>query len=246
MDVETRNAIRQGREAFDRCEYGPALVQFRRVLDANPQFADVQHMAGLSLSFLGQPEEALAAFDRALALNDGYVEAHLHRAITLSELSRYEDAAKAFDEARACEEAKAGRFPASALARLANAHAVVGDLYIEVDAPAEASEQYQAAVELRPAFADIRVKLARAFMEMGNLTGAEEQLGIALDTNPNFLGARMDLGRVYYRKGDYERAGREWRRCREHAPDAPQLRAYLSMLEDAGVAADTSGDAASD
>ena len=94
MDV--RQQIQRGKQAFERHEYAAALEDFQEVLSRSPHFADVRHLTGLCLSFLGHAEAALAEFDHAIALNPRYIEAHINLANTLNELGR-------FDEARACQ-----------------------------------------------------------------------------------------------------------------------------------------------
>lgn len=235
MDARIEQLIQRGREAFERRDYVAALADFREVLKEYPNFADVRNYAGLCLSFLGQPEEALEEFDRAILLNERYVEAHLNRAITLNELGRHEEAREAFDRAGRYEKEESGRFPAAVSARLANAHAGVGDLYLAAGAAAEAAAQYRVALELRPRFHDIRNKLAQALMQTGALEEAEAELRLALEGNPHFTAARLNLGLVLYRQGRVDEATGEWGRVRAADPDNPQVRAYFAMIEQSRV-----------
>src|SRR5690606_16407568 len=95
MEPRIDQLIARGWRAFERRDYASALSDFREVLEHHPNYADIRNLAGLCLSFLGRPEEALEELDRALEANEGYVEAHLNRAITLNELGRYEEAREA-------------------------------------------------------------------------------------------------------------------------------------------------------
>lgn len=237
MAGETEKLIHRGREAFENRDYVAALADFREVLDANPGFADIRHLAGLCLSFLGQPEAALSEFDEALKLNECYIEAHLNRAITLNELGRYDEAAESFDEAGRCEQQIGGRFPAAVSARLANAHLAVGDLYLATSAPEEAAAEFRQALALRPNFLDIRNRLGEALMQLGQLDEAEEELSRALAGNDQFLQARLNLGLVFYRRGDLGRAREEWERCRKQRADNPQVDAFLMLLNRSAAAA---------
>ncbi len=245
MEPTIDQLISRGRRAFERRDYDSALSDFRQVLDRQPHYADIRHLAGMCLSFLGRPEEALEEFDRALELNEGYVDAHLNRAITLNELGRYEEAREAFERAGQFEQAGGGRFPAAVSARLANAHADLGDLYMAASAPEEAVSQYRAALELRPRFLDIRNKLATALMQLDDLDGAEEEVRLALEANPHFLAARLNLGLIHYRRGRLDEAHGEWGRCRAQDPNHPQVRAYLSLLDGTAVPHDPSAHEAS-
>ncbi len=230
MDLQTEQLITRGRQAFERRDYAAALADFREVLSAHPDFADVRHLSAVCLSFLGQPEAALEEFDRALALNDLYIEAHLNRALTLNELGRFEEARKAFERAWQAERKDAGSFSAPLSALLANAHARVGELYLEGGAPAQAVEQYRLALRMRPHFVDIRNKLALALFQLGQLEEAEAELKQTLSDNPRFVAARVNLGLVYYRRGATDAAAHEWEQCLAGAPDNAQARAFLAML----------------
>jgi tetratricopeptide (TPR) repeat protein len=231
MEHHTRELIQRGRQSYERRDYVAALADFREVLDKSPRLADIRHLCGLCLSFLGQPDAALEEFDRALSINEGYVEAHLNRALILNELGRFDDAREAYERAGYFEYATAGRFPAAITARLANAHAEVGDLYQEAAAPMEAAVQYRRALEMRPRFHDIRNKLAQSLLQLGDLDTAIEQLRIALEGNPRYVPARLNLGLAFYRKGQADDAEREWEECRLQEPKNPQVRAYLALLE---------------
>ena len=231
MEQRHRELIERGRRAFERRDYGAALADFREVLEAYSGYADIRHLCGLCLNFLGQPERALEEFDRALQANDQYVEAHLNRALTLNDMGRFDEAADAFERAGYFEYAVAGRFPAAITARLAHAHAEVADLYMEAGAPLEAAAQYRRALELRPRYHDIRNKLAQALLQTGDITGAAEHLGVALAGNPNFVPARLNLGLVLYRLGDRAGARRAWQICQDREPGSAQVAAYLALLD---------------
>lgn len=224
--------LAQARASFDRRDYVGALSRLQDIVSEHPHFADVRHLMGMCLSFLGQPENALEQFDRALEENDAYIEAHLNRAITLNELGRYDEAKAAFDTAAACESRIGGRFPASVSARLANAHASVGELYMAANAPAEAAGQFRRALELREAFHDIRNRLGEALMQLGRLEEAETEFETALEGNGRFLQARLNLGLVRYRAGDPGGAREHWEEGRSQDPSSPQVRAYLRLLEE--------------
>ncbi|HUG40837.1 MAG TPA: tetratricopeptide repeat protein [Longimicrobiales bacterium] len=222
----------RARESFERRDYLAALADLREIVDAHPHFADVRHLMGLCLSLLGQPENALDQFDRALVENDAYIEAHLNRAITLNELGRYDEAREAFARAAECEGKVGGRFPASVSARLANAHAGMGELYMAASAPAEAAAQFRRALELRGTFHDIRNRLGEALMQLGKLEEARGEFERALEGNGRFLQARLNLGLVHYRSGALDAAREHWEEARSQDPSSPQVRAYLRLLEE--------------
>jgi tetratricopeptide (TPR) repeat protein len=230
MQTPLASRIQRARSSFERRDYQSALADARAVLAEAPAYADLRNLAGLCLCFLGEPAQAIAEFDAALSLNNRYIEAHLNRAITLNELGRYQEARDAFARASFLESDGASQFRAGAAARLANAHAGVGDLYVEAAAPNAAVEQYRRALELRPHFHDIRNRLAVALIHLGRLDDAEVELRRVLDGNERFIAARLNLGLVLLRMDRRDEARVEWERCREQQPANPQVRAYLALL----------------
>jgi tetratricopeptide (TPR) repeat protein len=235
MDAQLANKRQAARQAFENRDYATARDLFYELAHKNPNFADIRHYAGLCESFLGNSEGALEQFDYALAANPAYVEAHINRALTLNELGRYDEAREAFDRANHFEREVSGEFPAAVTARLANAHAVLGDMYQEAGAAAKAVEQYRRALELRSRFHDIRNKLAQALLTLGETEQAASELRSVLESNPRFILARINLGLAYYRLGHPDRAQREWEVCRGQEPDNAQVRAFLSMLGQSDV-----------
>ena len=234
--------MQRARESFQRGDYVGALADLRDAVREHPGFADLRHLMGLCLSMLGQPENALEQFDRAIEENDCYIDAHLNRAITLNELGRYDEARTAFHRAAECENRIGGDFPSSVSARLSNAHASVGELYLAASAPSLAAAEFRRALELRPAFHDIRNRLGEALLQQGELEAAKQEFERTLEGNGRFLQARLNLGLAHYRLGDIESAVEHWEECRSQDPSSPQVRAYLRL---ASTAASEAGGAES-
>lgn len=158
-----KQTIQRAVSAWEREDYETALATFREVLARNPRFADIQNKAGLYMAMLGD----LEAFDAAIALNAGYAETHLNRGIVLNELGHHEEAQRVFARAGQLDTRDGTGFPSDVGNQLAITHAKLGDLYLVGNRPAEAAQQYDAALRVRPRFLDIRTKLAEALMEVG-------------------------------------------------------------------------------
>lgn len=234
LQLTTDRLLTRGRDAYARAEYAIAVADLREVVQREPNFADVHHLLGVCLALIGRPVEALESFDRALEINPRYVEALLNRAITLYELGRYDDARLSFEAASVADlEEGVGQFPSVLAARLAQGHAELAELYLQAGETGEAVEQLRRAVELRPRFADIRNRYARALIESGEPRAATVELEQILADNPSFLSARINLGVAWYRSGDPQAARREWERCLEQRPDDPLVTGYLRMVAEA-------------
>lgn len=226
--VNLRRAIHRGISAWEQDDFTLAFEYFEGILKKNPNFADVRNKAGLCLAMMGETNRALAEFDKALSVNDDYAEAHLNRAIVLNELGRFDEAKLAFSKASQLDTRDGGDFPSDAGNRLAISHAGTGDLYMVADRPDRAAHEYEAALSIRPRYADIRSKLAEAYLQQDRLTEAQAQLDQILEARANFTGARVKLGLVLQRLGDNEGARREWLRCQEEDPKDMRIRAFIS------------------
>ena len=224
----TRQLVARGVGAWERDDFETALRTFLGVLEDFPRFADVHNKAGLCEAMLGRLEKALFHFDAALAENPSYAEAHLNRGIILNELGRHEDAYQAFEQAGQIDMRDARAFPFDIGNRIAVTHAHLGDLYLAVNRAEEAARHYEAAINVRPRFMDIRTKFAESLIDAGDLDKAKAELEVILESRPRFVGARIRLGVVLQRSGDSEGAIREWERCAVDDPGDTRPRAYLA------------------
>ena len=226
--ISVKQIIARGISAWERDDYPSALSDFQKVLKDHPNFPDVRNKAGLCLAMMGDLESALEAFNLALGVNASYAEAHLNRAIVLNELGRFDEAREAFSRAGELDRRRGDEFPADLGNQIAIGHAKMGELYLQVDRPARAAEEFRNALEVRPSFLDIRSRLAEAYLDMGEIRRARAELEAILDENPLFTGARIRLGVALHRLGDTERAVKEWRRCAEQTPEDRRVQGYLA------------------
>jgi tetratricopeptide (TPR) repeat protein len=226
--------IGQAQERFSLQDYYGAIHLLNDVVDRGCRFADVHHLRGLCYSLLGQHERALEEFDTALEINPGYIEAHIHRGIILGELGRGDEAHQAFHQA-ATHSDRNGDLPSHIAGRLANQHAALAASYAEVGALSVAIGQYRRALELCSDFHDLRYRLARLLLEVGQVLEARTELEQIVDARPNFVDAQAALGLARYLSGDANGAKQVWTACLERRPKNARIEAYLAMLERASA-----------
>jgi len=235
MAGQTDLLLARARERFVVQDYYGAVHLLESVVDSGRAFADVHHLLGVSLSLLGQPERALKELDRALELNPNYVEALIHRGLVLNELGRTDEAEEAFNHAASSVDHKtADGLPLPVAAQLANRHADLAETYAGAGALNRAIEQYERALELGPAFHDLRYRLARLLIEAGRPLDARDTLEEVLRERPNFIDAEAALGLAHFLSGDADGAREVWQSCLLRRPENARVEAYLSMLTRAG------------
>lgn len=228
--MQSTDAFSLARERFATRDYHGVIFLLTEAEREGTPYADALNLLGLSLAMVGRREEALAAFERALHRNPQYIEALLNRAIVLNELGRTEEARTAFAEAEALGRPDATGFPAIVANRLANSHAALGDEYRAAGALGEAVAQYRRALELRPAFADIRLALGRALLDERDFAGAIAELDAALRLREGWLDALLLRGLASYLAGDLAGASDVWTSASERHPEEPRLEIYRAML----------------
>ncbi|NOT07415.1 MAG: tetratricopeptide repeat protein [Gemmatimonadales bacterium] len=233
MQVSAEHLLEQAQERFAVQDYYGAAHLLEDLLKTGRAFADAHHLLGLSLALLGQRERALEEFERALALNPRYIEANIHRGVLLNELGRPEEAEEAFKAATVYGEPAVQGFSRPVAATLANQHARLGEAYAEAGGLKEAIGEFRRAVELGPAFHDLRYRLARLLLEAGRPLEAREELEFIVREHPDFLDALASLGLAHYLAGDAAAAKDLWAQCqvRRGAGKHSRVEAYLAMAK---------------
>jgi tetratricopeptide (TPR) repeat protein len=223
--------LSRARDRFAVGDYRGTVYCCEQVIAEGRPFADAFHLLGVALAMLGQPDRALEAFDQALVRNPRYLEALVHRALALSALGRADEAQAAMAHAAHLAPPPVGGLPAVVAAQLANRHAELARAYEEAGQPLRAIAEYRRALELGPAFLDLRYRLARALLETGAALEAREELEQVLEVNDGFLDARVSLGLAHYMSGDELAARRIWQDCLQQRPRYARAQSYLAMLE---------------
>jgi tetratricopeptide (TPR) repeat protein len=224
MQISADHLLTQARERFAVQDYYGAVHLLEEVLASGRGFADAHHLLGLSLALLGHKERALEEFERA-------IEANIHRGVLLNELGRAEEAEEAFRAAAAHGQPSVGGFSRPVAARLANQHAQLGEAYAEAGSLGEAIEEFRRAVNLGPAFHDLRYRLARLLLEAGRPLEAREELERILAEHADFIDAMASLGLAHYLAGDASAARDVWSRCQARRPNNARVEAYLAMAK---------------
>ncbi|HXQ28959.1 MAG TPA: tetratricopeptide repeat protein [Gemmatimonadales bacterium] len=230
MDVSPELLVEQARERFQLQDYHGAIHLLEDVVATGRAFADAHHLLGVCHSLVGQPERALEELGRALELNPRYVEALIDEALVLAELGREDEAVARFRQAAEVGGESRLGFPAHVAAKLANQHAALAEGYLEAGGLREAIEQYRRALALGPGFHDLRYKLGRLLLQVGQSLEARDEFEVIVHARPSYADARAMLGLACYLAGDGIAARRVWEECRARRPEDPRIEAYLAML----------------
>jgi tetratricopeptide (TPR) repeat protein len=235
LDDHVRELVALGRDHFQRGDYALAAGHFEQVLARGAELPDVLFMLGCVYHHQGEFEAAQRSFTRALELNPGYVEAALNLAIVCNDLGQYERAqqvyGKALQRAREAQREAGSQAPLDAYTKgkIANLHAGVADAYASLQRHGEAVAEYQRALDLCPAFVDLRVKLAHSLRDAGQLDLAIAEYRQAVSRAPAYLPARVALGTALYASGKLDEAIAKWEEVVKADPQHRAAAMYLKL-----------------
>jgi tetratricopeptide (TPR) repeat protein len=236
MDDHLRELVALGKEHFQRGDYSLAAGHLEQVVAKGAAFADVHHMLGVIYHHLGEFESAQKAFAKALEINPSYVEAALNLAIVCNDLGQYERAQQVYGDAVARARNLAPRDPngdepldAFTKGKIANLHAAVGDGYLSVRRPNDAASEFRRALALCPTFVDLRLKLASALRESGDVEGALAEFRMAVQHAPAYVPARVALGTALYAGGKLDEAVQQWEEVLRMEPSHRTAGIYLKF-----------------
>lgn len=109
-------------------------------------------------------------------------------------------------------------------------HQLRGDIYGLIGHLDMAIEEYQRAVRLAPAFASLRLGLARLYGQQGAVDKALAEVQAAVEIEPENALAHLQLGQVYLQLGRQEEGLSELRTATHLDPDDHFLRALVSKF----------------
>jgi tetratricopeptide (TPR) repeat protein len=221
--------LAEGRDAYAAGDFAKAEALLLNALkDGASRYADVHHMLGVIYHSQGHFSKARAEFEEALRINPLYTEAALNLSITYNDLGRYAEAREVFGRVLPSPEDRIDPFTRG---KIANLHAEVGDAYRSAGLAKEAAIEYRRALGLCPGFIDIRMRLAHALADHGDVVEAIEQVRLVLLDNAAYAPAYLHLGLLLHRHGDEDGAKKTLKELLTREPGHERAAMYLRLLE---------------
>ena len=222
----------EGKRAFEKRDYEKAEKCFNALLKIHKNFADVWNMLGVIYHSSGDFTQSIKSFQKALKINPHYTEALLNLAVLYNDLGKYKKAAELYQRVQADRSGnKKEKMDPFIKNKLANQHASLGDIYQGIGLYTEAIAEYEKALQLRPQFLDIKLKLAVCLREEGNYPASIKKLSEVAKANPKFTQARVQLGVTAYASGDKKKALLAWKEVLKVNPKDESAKMYLRLSE---------------
>lgn len=228
----SKHRIALAREHLERREVDQAEQLLETVVAGGERYADAHHLLGLVARERGDFVRAVDRLEQAIAINPRYTDALLALAITYNDLGRYDDS-REVRERLAAALPPGGPRPEDVdpyvLGKIANGHAALAAAYRDAGCLADAVRELSRAVELRPGFVDLRVKLAAVLREAGRVDDAIAQLEAACGRAPAYVEAHVQLGFTALAAGRRDLARRALEAALALDPTHERARAYARI-----------------
>jgi tetratricopeptide (TPR) repeat protein len=209
----------------DRGEWEPALAEYNRAIEAQPDYAHALCNRGVVLAALGRSAEALQSYDRAIALDGADAIAHFNRGVLLQQQRQWQAAIDSYDKAIAQD---AGFFHSHF--NRANVHkelarwddAIAGYERAIAIAPGrpepwfnkgvvqQQQEQREAALDSFDKALALNPGLVQAFFNRGNIHKDLKRYGEALASYDQAIALRADYAEAWSNRGALLQEQGEW------------------------------------
>jgi len=165
-----------------------ALVELKRAVELQPNSASAHNTLGMALAKFAEFEAARKAFEKAIALDSWLLDARVNLALILAQsdepIPASEQVARAVELCGKCPRASYLRF-------------LAGRLYDKRNMVEAAIKGFEAAIRLRPDYAEAYLELSSVKAKAGDADGALRALETAVKLAPENAEARYRLGVEY-------------------------------------------------
>jgi len=188
--VRSRHFLESGQAYEKTGKYDAARIEYRRAVQADPQFAEGYYRLGSLSLRLQRLQEAYRSLTRAVALDPNHVQARL-------ELATINAAANQFDEARKLVQAAL-----SVDSKNVEAHLILGGISLKQQQYPEALEEFQESELLAPDDPRPFTEMGIAYAASKQFPQAVESFKRAITTNKKYVLAYLNLAQVYRAQSD--------------------------------------------
>ncbi|RZA25563.1 MAG: tetratricopeptide repeat protein [Proteobacteria bacterium] len=212
---------------LERFQAAEELV--RNAISELGPFPNLLNLLGVIFHRQSNFGQAIEFFEQAFASNPRYLEAALNLSATYADLGFYDQADKVYNEAMTLfRDDKV--LPELVLGRIANLHNATAIGYEQAGLLDEASSEFLKALTIYPRMPDVRLRLAKIYLNRQLYQACKDQLHTILEENPSHLESLNLIGSACYRMGDPTEASRYWEKAQKLNPQDKTSQTYLSSL----------------
>lgn len=227
--------LSEAKEAFISGNYKIAEPILQQMVFQSSRNPEVFQMLATIYYDKGQFNKAIRTFKRALEIDPTYTDASVGLSIILNDLGRYDEGKQVFEEAKTLLDRRKNTADPYMDERIASKHEEVADLYVQARRHNEALEQLLKAQKLSSRKAEITLRIADCFINLGNPDHAIRELKTLLRDYPHLNSARIKLGQIYYQQQNIAEASEQWENVLLRDPKHPEALRLLNMANAAGI-----------
>lgn len=220
---------------FINGNYKMAEPILNQMLLQNSRNPEIYQMLATIFYDKGQFNKAIKTFKRALEIDPTYTDASVGLSIILNDLGKYDEGKQVFLDAQAQLDKKSGKQDPFVDEKLASKHEELADLYYQYKRYNEALEQLLKAQKLSSRKAEITLRIAEVYVQLGFAERAIKDLKSLIREYPHLIPARLKLGAIYYNSNNIAEATEQWENILIRDPDHPEALRYLKMAQAAGI-----------
>ncbi len=248
---EALKLVQKAIKAYEEANYQKAVEYGARVLEIEPDYAEVLNMMGVSVYKLGDAVKGAEYLERAIQVAPNHKDIPANLGLILDRLGRIPEAIKYFHRAlelkptpevhnnlgnayqklgeytKAIEQYKLaisyGKKDPKHYFNLGNALKATNQLD-------EALSYFQQAIEIKPDYARAYDGIGLVYSAQGKTDEAISNYQKAIEIDPNNSQYHLHLGNAYARKKDYESAQKELNRALELNPNCVEALRSLAGI----------------
>jgi tetratricopeptide (TPR) repeat protein len=230
-----QDMFQEAKESFISGNYKVAEPLLQQMIMQNTRNPEVFQMLATISYDKGQFNKAIKTFKRALEIDPGYTDASVGLSIILNDLGRYDEGKKIFDDARSLLDRKSGKIDPYVEEKLASKHEELADLYFQYKKYNESLEQLFKAQKLTTRRAEITLRIAENYVQLGEAGRAIKDLKALIREYPQLTAARMKLGLIFYNQNNIAEATEQWENILVREPGHAEATKHLKMAQAAGI-----------
>ena len=235
MRAFAEEMLSEAREAFLKGDDRTAETLLQQLLLQNLRNPEVHQMLATLCYNQGKFSKAIQHFKRALEIDPTYTDASVGLSIILNDLGKYEEGKRVFVEARERLDRTKGRPDPWVDEKLASKHEELADMYSQYQRHNEALEQLLKAQKLSSRKAEITMRIAETFVQLGQAERAIKDLKQLVRDYPQLVTARLKLGLTLYNANNVAEAVEQWENVLIRDPENAEALRYLKMAQAAGI-----------
>lgn len=235
MNSLNDDMLSEARGYFIAGNYKMAEPILNQMLLQNTRNPEVYQMLATIFYDKGQFSKAIKTFRRALEIDPTYTDASVGLSIILNDLGKYDEGKQVFLDAQSQLEKKSGKQDPFVDEKLASKHEELADLYYQYKRYNEALEQLLKAQKLSSRKAEVTLRIAEVYVQLGHADRAIKDLKALIRDYPHLIPARLKLGAIYYNSNNIAEASEQWENILIRDPQHPEALRYLKMAQAAGI-----------